>query len=243
MVFAVLSLAIDSFTIRVASVEATMSAFDTFVITSALLFGPAPATVALAVLGVGMSWRRGHGWTRLAFNAAAPALSLWVAARVFFLIVHVPPLADGYASAAAFIVPLFWLTIVFFGLNTGFDVDRHRARVEAVAGRRLAAAFSLARAFLPGGRVGRLLLILLIQQMSLGAVAVIFPVVAVFHLTLRASSGRVEDANQHVTQVNRLYLSTIETLAMAIDAKDDVTHGHMRARAGVRGRPGARARR
>ena len=70
-------------------------------------------------------------------------------------------------------------------------------------------------------------LILLIQQMSLGAVAVIQPVVAVFHLTLRSSFGRVEDANLHVTEVNRLYLSTVETLAMAIDAKDDVTHSHV----------------
>src|SRR4051794_40197591 len=40
--------------------------------------------------------------------------------------------------------------------------------------------------------------------------------------------GRVEDADKHVEQVNRLYLSTIETLAMAIDAKDQVTHGHIR---------------
>src|SRR4029453_305133 len=28
--------------------------------------------------------------------------------------------------------------------------------------------------------------------------------------------------------LNHLYLSTIETLAMAIDAKDQVTHGHIR---------------
>ena len=40
--------------------------------------------------------------------------------------------------------------------------------------------------------------------------------------------GRVEDADKHVEQLNRLYLSTIETLAMAIDAKDQVTHGHIR---------------
>src|SRR3954470_20702065 len=39
---------------------------------------------------------------------------------------------------------------------------------------------------------------------------------------------RVEDANSHVQQVDRLYLSTIETLAMAIDAKDQITHGHIR---------------
>jgi putative nucleotidyltransferase with HDIG domain len=40
--------------------------------------------------------------------------------------------------------------------------------------------------------------------------------------------GRVEDAVAHVDQVNKLYLSTIETLATAIDAKDQVTHGHIR---------------
>ncbi len=33
---------------------------------------------------------------------------------------------------------------------------------------------------------------------------------------------------QHVDEVNSLYLSTIETLATAIDAKDQVTHGHIR---------------
>ena len=40
--------------------------------------------------------------------------------------------------------------------------------------------------------------------------------------------GRIEDANEHLVEVNRLYLSTIETLAMAIDAKDQITHGHIR---------------
>ena len=40
--------------------------------------------------------------------------------------------------------------------------------------------------------------------------------------------ARVEDTNRHLTKVNSLYLSTIETLALAIDAKDQVTHGHIR---------------
>ncbi len=134
-----------------------MSASDTFVITSALLFGPAPATVALAVLGVAMSWRRGHGWTRLAFNAAAPALSLWVAARVFFLIVHAPPLSAGLRVGRRVHRALVLADHCLLRPEYRFDVDRHRARVEAVARRRLAPAFSLALAFVPGGRVGRLL--------------------------------------------------------------------------------------
>src|SRR5713101_6013569 len=57
---------------------------------------------------------------------------------------------------------------------------------------------------------------LLSQHISLGAVAVILPFVAVFHLTLRSSFGRLDDAHRHLADMDRLYVSTIETLAMAI---------------------------
>ena len=40
--------------------------------------------------------------------------------------------------------------------------------------------------------------------------------------------GDVDDAHKHVTQVNEMYLATIEALALAVDAKDQVTHGHIR---------------
>lgn len=45
---------------------------------------------------------------------------------------------------------------------------------------------------------------------------------------LRASFDRLEDAKRHTVQLNRLYLSRIETLATAIDAKDETMHGHVR---------------
>ena len=45
---------------------------------------------------------------------------------------------------------------------------------------------------------------------------------------MRASFGRLEDSKRHVEKLNRMYLSTVETLATAIDAKDEVTHGHIR---------------
>jgi putative nucleotidyltransferase with HDIG domain len=60
------------------------------------------------------------------------------------------------------------------------------------------------------------------------AAIVILPLLVVLHLTLRSSFGRLDDARQHLAHLDRLYLSTVETLAMAIDAKDDVTHSHVR---------------
>jgi putative nucleotidyltransferase with HDIG domain len=54
------------------------------------------------------------------------------------------------------------------------------------------------------------------------------PLLIISYLTYHTSLARIEDANRHVDELNHLYLSTIETLAMAIDAKDQITHGHIR---------------
>jgi putative nucleotidyltransferase with HDIG domain len=59
----------------------------------------------------------------------------------------------------------------------------------------------------------------------LGLVA---PIPFILYVTFRTTVGRIEDQYAHLGQVNRMYLSTIETLAHAIDAKDRVTHGHIR---------------
>ena len=63
---------------------------------------------------------------------------------------------------------------------------------------------------------------------DISTLAIIVPLLLVSYLTFRTAMGRVEDSNRHLNELNRLYLSTIETLAMAIDAKDQITHGHIR---------------
>src|SRR6202035_1402661 len=38
----------------------------------------------------------------------------------------------------------------------------------------------------------------------------------------------IADSQQHARDVEHLYQATVETLAIAVDAKDQVTHGHIR---------------
>src|SRR6185503_19662517 len=83
--FAVLAILTASFNIKISAIEASIAVDDTFFIVSAMLFGPGPAAVSLAADSCVLSWRKGHGWTRLAFNTVAPALSLWIGAQAFFL--------------------------------------------------------------------------------------------------------------------------------------------------------------
>jgi putative nucleotidyltransferase with HDIG domain len=79
-----------------------------------------------------------------------------------------------------------------------------------------------------GGACVAMLLVTYRQSIDFTALSVIIPLLVITYLTFRTSLGRLEDANRHVAQVNSLYLSTIETLAMAVDAKDQITHGHIR---------------
>jgi putative nucleotidyltransferase with HDIG domain len=228
VLFAALAILAGSFTIDIAPVKASISVADTFFITTALLFGPAPAAITLAVDTLLLSWRKRRGRMREAFNIVSPAASLWVAAHVFFMLAGVPPLSTARVAIAPLITPLLCLTAIYFCLNSGLIAVAIGLEAQKSPLRIWQSHFMwLGLGYFAAASVS-LCLTIIIQQIGISAVAVIIPVVLVFHLTLRASFGRLEDADRHVKQVDRLYTSTVETLAMAIDAKDDVTHNHVR---------------
>jgi diguanylate cyclase (GGDEF)-like protein/putative nucleotidyltransferase with HDIG domain len=56
----------------------------------------------------------------------------------------------------------------------------------------------------------------------------IFPVIYWIYRSYRLYLGRLEDEKKHVEDMAGLHLRTIEALALAIEAKDDTTHDHLR---------------
>ena len=228
LLFAGFAVLTGSFSMKIGSVFASITVSDTFYITTALLFGAAPATLAAAVSAFVSSARRRHGRERVAFNTATTALGMWAGGHTFFWLGGFAPLSQAQVPVATLILPLFSLTAVYFVLNSGLiatAIGLDLRKSPLVIWRQ---HFSWLSVTCGAAASVALCLALLINQVSLGAVVLVMPLVAVLHLTLRASFGRVEDARRHVAHLDKLYLSTVETLAMAIDAKDDVTHSHVR---------------
>ena len=95
LAFAALGILAGTAALKIPGVNALISVSDTFFMASAMLFGPAPAMVALALDSAALAWRRGYNAQRLLFNATAPAISLLAATHVFFWITAAPPLAEG----------------------------------------------------------------------------------------------------------------------------------------------------
>jgi putative nucleotidyltransferase with HDIG domain len=228
LMLAALALLSGWFRLSFKSVSATAGIDDTFWIAAALLFGPGVATLAVAAHSLVYSLRRRRPVRQMAFNASALALSMWCSASAFFALAGVGPLAIEHAPITPLVGPLLALTGVYFALNSGLTAI-------AVGLDSRQSPFQIWKQNFRWLWVGYLgaasvafCLILLLQQQSLAAAAMVLPLLAVFHLTMRSSFGRLDDARRHLGDLDRLYLSTVETLAMAIDAKDDVTHSHVR---------------
>ena len=71
------------------------------------------------------------------------------------------------------------------------------------------------------------LLVLNADRLSVAAMAVFIPLLVMSYASSRLSMARVEETNSHLSEVNTLYLSTIEAFALAVEAKDQITHGHI----------------
>jgi putative nucleotidyltransferase with HDIG domain len=229
LLFATLTIASGMLTLKVPSIETRFSVSEAFAFASVLLFGPHVGVITLALDGVRISFRWKMNATQTVFNFGNLGLSIGLAGSLFFLLSGSAPLYGGNARPSAMIaVYVAAMTAVYFAVNTGLTA----AAVGLASRRSIAAVWThhyrtLFPSYLAGASVA-LLLVLAFREVHFTAIALILPLLLIVYLTFQSSFGRLEDAKQHVGKLNRLLLSTVETLATAIDAKDEVTHDHVR---------------
>jgi putative nucleotidyltransferase with HDIG domain len=224
---AVLTIASGRFAIKVPGRPATVSVSEVFVFATVLLFGPAAATLIVALDGACMSAtqqdRRLH---RTLFNVAEPALSIWTAGHVFLALAPSPVAAAAavpdqivatIAMAATFFVMNSSLTAIALALESGapmFAIWRRHSWYLAV---NYYAAASLALLGVDNG-----------AGLNLAVAGLVAPLLVVSYVAYREASTRLQEKDSHIRQVEHLYGAAVEMLAIAVDTKDQVTHGHIR---------------
>ena len=228
---AMLTLASGLFTIKVPALNAALSVSETFLFMTVLMFGGGPAVIIVALDGLTISLiRRRREVRHAAFNFAEPTLSMWVASKVYAALAGVGPLSMGPGSIAAIGVPTLALCAVYFAMNAGLNslaMASESGSSPVPLWRKYVLAFWLNYV---GGACITLLLAPNLRTTGDVVISIlaIAPLIIGTHFAIKSSMGRLEDENRHLSDVSRLHLKVVETLAMTVDARDQVTHGHVR---------------
>ncbi len=210
--------------INVPGQPATVSVSEFFVFTMVLLFGPAPAVLAVAVDGLWTSLtQQDRRWYRALFNIAEPAIGAWAAGNAYLAVLGPAEVTGGETRA---LVAVLVMAMTFLASNSVLTAI-------AVALENRTSAFEVWRrhAFYLGVNycsAAALAMLAVESHLRPTVVALIAPLLVLSYVTCRAVASRVEESRRHIAEVEHLYQATIETLAIAVDAKDEVTHGHVR---------------
>lgn len=236
LMLALLTLLSGSFTVRIPGIPARLSVSETFVFAAALLFGAAAATMTVVLDTLVISFWLGRQASpprsRVVFNVASAAIAIWVSTTAFYLLSGVQPLAETPISVVTLLPWLVVLASLYFLLNSwlvALVVGLHKQRSALDVWRKNFLWLSLN--YFSGASIAALVVPYLLQARDSSFVYIVLallPVLIISYLTFNTALARIDDATTHLSELNRLYLSTIETLAMAIDAKDQITHGHIR---------------
>jgi putative nucleotidyltransferase with HDIG domain len=228
-----LTLVSGSASLKIPAIPANFSISDVFTLTSAVVFGPAAGTVMVAIDSLVISAclvRKVLPLERILFNAAAPPVAMWLSAHAFFWASGIQPLVLHPLGLEVVGPWLLVFAAVYFFLNTfaiAVAIALHE-RVNALV--IWWAHFQNLWFTFIGGAVGAAFVVFALQLGIYGIVVLAFPLLlaAILHFAYQNATGRTADQLKHLAEVNRLNLSTIEALAHAIDAKDGVTHRHIR---------------
>jgi HD-GYP domain-containing protein (c-di-GMP phosphodiesterase class II) len=225
--------------IKIPGLTAHLSPSEIFLFLIVLLFGGAPAVVTLAMGGLTFSLRqellrkRHRQYHHAAFDLAEPALSIWAASKVYVWLGGADQLWATGATLAHIGMPALAMSAVYFAMNSGLNAV-------AEAGATGASPFPLWRKYfqdvsinyVSNASVAVVLAVNLPSGDALEAVtvlAVVIPLVLAPYYNLALSTGRLEDQNRHMGEIEEYNLRLAETLGMTAEAKDRATsRGHIR---------------
>lgn len=211
------------------TVNASISISETFVIAGTLLFGRSGGTALVLLdalfISIYLFWSRGLRWEQIVFNLTAPPLSIWLAATIAGIdpLFRTSPDFDAF-----FIAQLTVFSTLYYLLNT-WMLTFVLAMQQRVPARSIWWSHfrELIVNYAAGGSIAALL-VYNTREVKPEFVFAILPLLLVLFLTYQWSNKRVEVERERNAELNRVFLSTVEALALAIDAKDQVTHGHIR---------------
>lgn len=251
MVLFVLTIASGRFTVSVINADgftqSQKSVADAFVFLAVMTYAVAPANTvapatALAVLVGFISSNRSTDRRITVFTVGAAVISTYVAASLYGLLARLLTVDAGQGSSSHPSIPLgtllfplcvlalvqYFMSMLAMAAFVVFDSGKMRLTLS----RESLVWTSITQV---GGAASAALFYSALRDGSITFIFVGLLIIAMIYLLYRFNEQRFEEVRraeeekrQHIEEMSILHMNTIESLAIAIDAKDQTTHGHVR---------------
>ncbi|HYL99096.1 MAG TPA: HD-GYP domain-containing protein, partial [Blastocatellia bacterium] len=219
--------------VRIPGVRSKITLTDTFIYVGVIILGPWGATILGSIDGIVRSHRVAKrlgtlGINMSAMNLAALASSLITGA----LFGPLDRLAREPVRLDELVMWLCSIGLIVYAVNTGIVALGHaftrgtpivRTWIDNYMWTSVAFFTGLLAAGVICEAISRF------GFYSFLATSVLsLPILLLISFTYKNYLGRVEASNDHIATLNKMYLATVESLTMAIDAKDQAAQGHIR---------------
>ena len=221
----VTTLVVSRTSVRIPKTDSTVTLDDTFIYLSFLLYGVWPSVVLAGVNAIVCSLRYNNRKRVATFNAGVMSLSVFLSGWVVTQAFGNP--AALASDLSRLILAAESLALIHYALNSTLvsAVSAFRNRQSLAVTWRESFLWTWISYF--AGAVAACLILKLLALVSFYAFIVAVPILGVTYLTYKNYLEKVQASIRHVEEVTDLHLRTIEALAIAIDAKDEVTHDHV----------------
>ncbi len=196
-----------------------------FVFAILMIYGPLEAMTADGISKIVNTWwaipDKRKSWYKIPFNVSSGLLSVYAAGLAYRWLLH------GPSSYTHYVLPLIAMTLAYFVVNSWTVAI-------AIAIQMRANIFKLWVENFLWTSIGffaalSIAVLLYLLDFRVGALSflVSLPVLALVHFSQKVYLKQEEVSKRHIEQLETMHMSTIETLSLAIDAKDQITHGHV----------------
>jgi diguanylate cyclase (GGDEF)-like protein/putative nucleotidyltransferase with HDIG domain len=209
--------------IQIPKIPSTVTLDDTFIYISVLLYGVQPSVALAGLNAIVCSLNYPNKRRVLPFNAAVMSLSVYASSTLITRVFGSPAEMD----LGRLILAAESLALVHYMLNSGMVSVVSALRNGGNILRTWQESFLWTSVSYFAGAVAACLVVKLIAFASFYAFIIAVPILAITYLTYKNYLDKVEVSISHAEAMADLHLRTIEALAVAIDAKDEVTHDHV----------------
>lgn len=221
-------------TVALPSSSGAISPTDSLIFLAIFFLGTPAATISAAINGFVASSRINQNKPERIFAACNQAGTTWLASTLMYYLINKNAQTiwhdlsvDSVEMESLLIAAVAMISLYFFlgsFLTAVFQAGKQNKKIIDIwVGHHLwTGLYVFATGFITT------IVYVLIHDHSPLYIVLMAPVVAASFATCRNYFAKVEVTSQSLAEISRLHFATVEALATAIDAKDQVTHEHVR---------------